>query len=129
LLEGVAELPAGLETWFCYDPRVDAYRAPANRYNDIIGPLKGELARNKAPRYQRRELSLRAGDDALPASTRSARGLASRQGARRGGIADRSRKNPGRVAGAVLGAARRLIMVPTSGFDAAMVRAAAGGVP
>ena len=57
LLEGVAELPAGLETWFCYDPRVDAYRAPANRYSDIIGPLKGELARNKAPRYQRRELS------------------------------------------------------------------------
>jgi superfamily II DNA or RNA helicase len=50
-------LPAGLETWFCYDPRVDAYRAPANCYNDIIGPLKGELARNKAPRYQRRELS------------------------------------------------------------------------
>jgi len=56
LLEGMTELPAGLETWFCYDPRVDAYRAPANCYNDIIGPLKGELARNKAPRYQRREL-------------------------------------------------------------------------
>ncbi len=56
LLEGVAELPAGLETWFCYDPRVDAYRAPAHRYSDIIGPLKGELARNKAPRYQLREL-------------------------------------------------------------------------
>ena len=57
LLEGVAELPAGLETWFCYDPRVDAYRAPAHRYSDLIGPLKGELARNKAPRYQRRELT------------------------------------------------------------------------
>ena len=56
LLEGVAELPAGLETWFCYDPRVDAYRAPAHRYGEIIGPLKGELARNQAPRYQRREL-------------------------------------------------------------------------
>ena len=51
LLEGVAELPAGLDTWFCYDHRVDAYRAPANCYNDIIGPLKGELTRNKAPRY------------------------------------------------------------------------------
>ncbi len=57
LLEGVAELPAGLDAWFCYDPRVDAYRAPAHRYSAIIGPLKGELARNKAPRYQRRELS------------------------------------------------------------------------
>ena len=56
VLEGVAELPAGLETWFCYDPRVDAYRAPAHRYSEVIGPLKGELARNKAPRYQRREL-------------------------------------------------------------------------
>lgn len=55
LLEGVAELPVGLETWFCYDPRVEAYRAPAHRYSDIIGPLKGELARNRAPRYQRRE--------------------------------------------------------------------------
>ena len=57
LLEGVAELPTGLDDWFCYDPRVDAYRAPASCYNAIIGPLKGELARNKAPRYQRRELS------------------------------------------------------------------------
>jgi len=56
LLEGVAELPLGLETWFQYDPRVEAYRAPAHYYNVIIGPLKRELARNKAPRYQRREL-------------------------------------------------------------------------
>ncbi|MCP5196776.1 MAG: DEAD/DEAH box helicase [Gammaproteobacteria bacterium] len=56
LLEGVAELPAGLDTWFCYDPRVDAYRAPAHHYHDVIGPLKGALARNQAPRYQRREL-------------------------------------------------------------------------
>ena len=56
LLEGVAELPAGLESSFQYDPRVEAYRAPAHRYSEIIGPLKGELARNKAPRYQRREL-------------------------------------------------------------------------
>lgn len=56
LLEGVAELPAGLESCFQYDPRVEAYRAPAHRYSEIIGPLKGELARNKAPRYQRREL-------------------------------------------------------------------------
>lgn len=56
LLEGVAELPSGLETWFCYDPRVDAYRARANHYYEIIGPLKSELNRNQAPRYQRREL-------------------------------------------------------------------------
>lgn len=57
LLEGVAELPAGMDAWFQYDPRVDAYRAPAHHYSDIIGPLKGELARNRAPRYQRRELA------------------------------------------------------------------------
>ena len=57
LLEGVADLPAGLDSWFCYDPRVDAYRAPANCYSAVIGPLKSELARNKAPRYQLRELS------------------------------------------------------------------------
>ncbi|MEZ5578285.1 MAG: hypothetical protein R3F40_01970 [Candidatus Competibacteraceae bacterium] len=75
LLEGVAELPAGLETWFCYDPRVDAYRAPANRYSDIIGPLKGNWPAT-APRYQRRELELRAGDDTLSPSTGSTRGLA-----------------------------------------------------
>jgi superfamily II DNA or RNA helicase len=56
LLEGVAELPPGLEGSFQYDPRVEAYRAPAHRYSEIIGPLKGELARNKAPRYQRREM-------------------------------------------------------------------------
>ncbi|HRX71311.1 MAG TPA: DEAD/DEAH box helicase family protein [Candidatus Competibacteraceae bacterium] len=56
LLEGVAELPPGLESWFQYDPRIEAYRAPAHRYSEIIGPLKDELTRNKAPRYQRREL-------------------------------------------------------------------------
>lgn len=56
LLEGVAELPAGLDVWFQYDPRVDAYRAPAHCYSAVIGPLKGQLAGNRAPRYQRREL-------------------------------------------------------------------------
>lgn len=57
VLEGLTKLPAGLDTWFCYDPRVDAYRAPANCYSAIIGPLKAELARNRAPRYQLRQLS------------------------------------------------------------------------
>ena len=56
LLEGVAELPAGLDAWFQYDPRIDAYRAPAHCYSAVIGPLKGRLAGNRAPRYQRREL-------------------------------------------------------------------------
>ena len=56
LLEGVAELPAALACWFQYDPRVAAYRAPAHCYSDIIGPLKATLARNHAPRYQRRDL-------------------------------------------------------------------------
>ena len=55
VLEGVNELPPGVAHWFCYDPRVDAYRAPAHRYNQIIGPLKASLARNQAPRYRRQE--------------------------------------------------------------------------
>ncbi|MCC8987138.1 MAG: DEAD/DEAH box helicase family protein [Candidatus Contendobacter sp.] len=55
LLEGVAELPVGLDAWFQYDPRIDAYRAPAHCYSAVIGPLKGRLAGNRAPRYQRRE--------------------------------------------------------------------------
>jgi len=56
LLEGVDKLPKGLDTWFCYDPRVNAYRAPASCYSDVISQLKRELARNQAPRYRLRDL-------------------------------------------------------------------------
>ncbi|MEZ5582121.1 MAG: hypothetical protein R3F37_04445 [Candidatus Competibacteraceae bacterium] len=57
VLEGSPLLPADCESFFHYDPRVDAYRAPAYYYGRIIGPLKASLARNQAPRYQRHRLS------------------------------------------------------------------------
>lgn len=56
LLEGLTPPPA-LTAQFCYDPRVDAWRAPAHCYADIITPLKGLLAHNRAPRYRRLELA------------------------------------------------------------------------
>ncbi len=55
LLEGVTKLPAALESWFCYDPRVAAYRAPAHCYGAIMGSLRSAVSRNKAPRYRRRD--------------------------------------------------------------------------
>ena len=54
VLEG--GLPPGLEDWFRYDPRVDAHRAPAHCYAQVISPLKGWLAGNQAPRYRRLQL-------------------------------------------------------------------------
>jgi len=136
LLEGVTELPTGLDAWFCYDPRVDAYRAPANCYSDIIGPLKSELARNKAPRYQRRELICALEmtpyphqREALAAWQAAKGGLAGRKGARRGGVADRSRQNPGWAISVVLGAAGWSDHGPDAGSHAAMVCAAASSVP
>ncbi len=59
LLEGLAELPAALMHWFRFDPRVDAWRAPAHHYSDLIPSLRGSLAGNSAPRYRRRALELR----------------------------------------------------------------------
>lgn len=56
LLEGKPLFPSALHDIFHYDPRVDAYRAPAHCYSQIIGPLKGFLSRNQAPRYGRVEL-------------------------------------------------------------------------
>lgn len=53
LLEGMASLPSGLSEYFRYDPRVDAYRAPAYCYPRVISQLRGSLIRNQAPRYQR----------------------------------------------------------------------------
>lgn len=56
LLEGGFELPTGVQDFFHYDPRVDAYRASAHHYGQLIGPLRGRLSRNQAPRYGRLEL-------------------------------------------------------------------------
>lgn len=56
LLEGNPLLAPDIEEHFHYDPRVDAYRAPAHRYAQIIGLLKGSLASNQAPRYRRLNL-------------------------------------------------------------------------
>jgi superfamily II DNA or RNA helicase len=55
LLEGKPVLPAGIQNYFSYDPRVDALRAPAHCYAQIIGLLRGILTRNRAPRYRRIE--------------------------------------------------------------------------
>jgi len=55
VLEGSPVLPAACEPFFHYDPRVDAYRAPAYCYARIISALKASLARNQAPRYQRHQ--------------------------------------------------------------------------
>ncbi len=56
LLEGKAAFPPGINDYFHYDPRVDAYRAPAHYYAQVIGSLRGSLTRNQAPRYGRLEL-------------------------------------------------------------------------
>ena len=56
LLEGGPTLPTGVQDFFHYDPRVDAYRASAHHYGRLIGPLRGLLSRNQAPRYGRQNL-------------------------------------------------------------------------
>jgi superfamily II DNA or RNA helicase len=54
VLEG--RLPKGVNDYFTYDPRVDAYRASAHHYGEVIGSLRSALTRNQAPRYQRLDL-------------------------------------------------------------------------
>lgn len=58
LLEGGGPPPASVAEWFSFDPRVDAWRAPAYCYPRIIGSLRGQLSRNQAPRYRRLELDV-----------------------------------------------------------------------
>ncbi|MDQ2694403.1 MAG: DEAD/DEAH box helicase family protein, partial [Pseudomonadota bacterium] len=57
ILEHCPALPEGLDAWFRYDPRVDAWRAPACHYSAIISTLKPWLAANRAPRYGRLALT------------------------------------------------------------------------
>ncbi|MDX1607383.1 MAG: DEAD/DEAH box helicase family protein, partial [Candidatus Competibacterales bacterium] len=57
LLENCAQPPPALAAHFVHDPRVDAWRAPAFRYAELIPALRGWLARNSAPRYRRQVLA------------------------------------------------------------------------
>lgn len=56
LLEG-GPPPAEVEPDFVYDPRVDAYRAPAHRYRELAVALRNRLQDNHAPRYGRTPLA------------------------------------------------------------------------
>jgi len=57
LLEHCPQLPAELQAEFTFDPRVDAFRAPAHRYADIIKLLRPWLRRNRAPYYRKLTLT------------------------------------------------------------------------
>ncbi|HXH02749.1 MAG TPA: DEAD/DEAH box helicase family protein [Candidatus Competibacteraceae bacterium] len=57
LLEGGVP-PPGLESAFAYDPRVDAWRAPALLYPALIPALRPHLAGNSAARYGRLSLEV-----------------------------------------------------------------------
>jgi superfamily II DNA or RNA helicase len=58
LLEG-GEPPVALRGSFIHDPRVDAWRAPAMSYPDVIPTLRGRLGKNTAPRYRKLALEPR----------------------------------------------------------------------
>ena len=53
VLEGSPVLPPAIEAYLQFDPRIEAYRAPAHCYHQVISPLKSWLDSNRAPRYQR----------------------------------------------------------------------------
>jgi superfamily II DNA or RNA helicase len=52
LLEGDTLLPSAMHDYFTYDPRIDAWRAPAHFYSRLISDLRPLLKRNQAPRYR-----------------------------------------------------------------------------
>jgi superfamily II DNA or RNA helicase len=56
VLEGFPSLPSTLKTYFSYDARVDAYRASAHYYFEIIGKIKKLLKTNNAPKYRHLKL-------------------------------------------------------------------------
>jgi superfamily II DNA or RNA helicase len=65
LLEG-GEPPIALQGNFVHDPRVDAWRAPAMSYPDVIPLLRGRLGKNTAPRYRKLALESRLTLDLYP---------------------------------------------------------------
>lgn len=56
LLEGFSRLPEELTQYFRYDARINAYRAPAYRYYDILPLVRSMLTENNAPRYNHLKL-------------------------------------------------------------------------
>lgn len=56
VLEGFTSLPTTIETYFSYDARVDAYRASAHHYFDIMSRVKKLIKTNNAPRYRHLKL-------------------------------------------------------------------------
>jgi superfamily II DNA or RNA helicase len=52
VLEGFTTLPGGMESYFSYDARVDAYRASSHHYLEIITRIRKSLTANQAPRYR-----------------------------------------------------------------------------
>lgn len=56
VLEGFSQLPADIANYFRYDARIDAFRASSHRYNAILQHLRGMLAANRVPRYDRLRL-------------------------------------------------------------------------
>ncbi|MBX7221112.1 MAG: DEAD/DEAH box helicase family protein [Blastocatellia bacterium] len=57
VLEGFSDLPAGLDRFFEFDARVDAFRSSCEQYQEIVKRLKGKISRNQAPRYSRFSLN------------------------------------------------------------------------
>lgn len=58
VLEGFTKLPSLVEPYFYYDARVDAYRASAHHYFEILNKIKSLIATNKTPRYRRPKLEV-----------------------------------------------------------------------
>jgi superfamily II DNA or RNA helicase len=52
VLEGFSSLPGGMESYFQYDARVDAYRSSSHHYPAIIARIRKILTANQAPRYR-----------------------------------------------------------------------------
>lgn len=65
LLEG-AEPSGSAREFFCYDPRVKAWRAPAYRYPEIVAGLRDGLVGNHAPKYRRLDLEYFPPHDPYP---------------------------------------------------------------
>jgi XPB helicase-like protein len=65
LLEG-GEPPVALQRNFIHDPRVDAWRAPAMSYPEVIPFLRRMLGKNTAPRYRKLSLEPRLTLDLYP---------------------------------------------------------------
>lgn len=66
VLEGFTKLPSVIESYFYYDARVDAYRASAHYYYEILNKIKSSITTNNAPRYRRPKLEVALSLTAYP---------------------------------------------------------------